>query len=605
MVRVSVRDDSDKFEWGDDDEAEPSWAPALRKLHARGPSTLDSNGWVNGEAPSTSFVEWYVAMGFPKEMVLKGIKDIGHGDENALLELLLRYKTLGDDTAVGICSASGYAPQSVEEDDGLDFENSDDDDDDDPDSENSDDDDLDFEPSENNSDTSTDEDFVQEMSEKDKKIKSLLDMGFAEDEANVAITRCGVDADHCVLLDSISASQYEGDYHPRNFSGHEVMGKCFGSVGERRKARFMEENKKKRRRHGGGAQGNRPPLDGSDDEAMTLPNPMVGFKHASERPLPKQAMGPPFFYFENVAQAPKGSWETFKRHLYDIEPEFVDSKYYCAATRKRGYIHNLPIENRSRLKPYPPLTIVEAFPHCKKWWPSWDPRKHLNCLQTSVASAEDTKRIQCALESSGDPKRIEKCVMKECRKRNLVWVGKNKVAWLEPHEFEYLLGFPRDHTRVVGRTQRYKSLGNSFQVDTVAHHLSVLKNMFPKGVNVLSLFTGIGGGEVALHRLGIHMRTVVSVEIGEANRRIFKGWWDQTQTGTLIEIADVKSLTDDKIASFVTRFGGFDLVIGGSPCNNLAGSNRHHREGLEGKHSVLFYEYVRILDSVKSFMARL
>jgi site-specific DNA-cytosine methylase len=129
--------------------------------------------------------------------------------------------------------------------------------------------------------------------------------------------------------------------------------------------------------------------------------------------------------------------------------------------------------------------------------------------------------------------------------------------------------------------------------------------MFPKGVTVLSLFSGIGGGEVALHRLGIQMKTVVSVEISEVNRRILRGWWDQTQTGTLIEIADVKSLSNDRIASLVSRFGGFDLVIGGSPCNNLTGSNRHHRDGLKGDKSILFYHYSRILRAVKSSMARL
>ena len=37
--------------------------------------------------------------------------------------------------------------------------------------------------------------------------------------------------------------------------------------------------------------------------------------------------------------------------------------------------------------------------------------------------------------------------------------------------------------------------------------------MFPNGVNLLSLFSGIGGREVALHKFGIHMRAVVSVEI--------------------------------------------------------------------------------------------
>uniref|UniRef100_A0A8R7US09 SAM-dependent MTase DRM-type domain-containing protein n=1 Tax=Triticum urartu TaxID=4572 RepID=A0A8R7US09_TRIUA len=113
---------------------------------------------------------------------------------------------------------------------------------------------------------------------------------------------------------------------------------------------------------------------------------------------------------------------------------------------------------------------------------------------------------------------------------------------------EYLLGFPRDHTRGVSKMERYKALGNSFQVDAVAYHLSVLRDMFLDGINVLSLFTGIGGGEVALHKLGVHMKTVVSVEISEVNRRIFRGWWNQSQTGgSLIEIPDVETLTNDTI----------------------------------------------------------
>ncbi|VAI61655.1 unnamed protein product [Triticum turgidum subsp. durum] len=601
---TSDSDDSDKFEWESDGEAAPSSAPALRNLDAPGPSTLErqsSNGWANGEATSTSLVEEYVTMGFPKEMVVKGIKEIGHDDANALLELLLTYKVLGDEGALGNCSTSGCACPNVQDDDDddLDFDNWDND--------------NDTGGREHNSDSSGDEDFLQEMSAKDEKINLLVGMGFSEDEANMAMTTCGVDADLCVLVDSISASWVAGDCHSRNLFDDQVMDRCFDSFGERKKARLMEERKKKRKRYGGGAHGNRSSLDGSDDEQMLLPNPMVGFnlpgyrRPSVMRMLPQQAIGPPFFYYENVARTPRGVWETISRFLYDIEPEFVDSMHLSAAARKRGYIHNLPIENRSPLLPLPPKTIFEAFPHYKKWWPSWDPRRQFNCLQTTMASAKTTERIQCLLARSSNPPppSVQKYVIDECRKWNLVWVGKNKVAPLEPNEVEYLLGFPRDHTRGVGKTERYKSLGNSFHVDTVAYHLSVLRDMFPNGVSVLSLFTGIGGGEVALHRLGIHMRAVVSVEIGEANRRILRGWWDQTQTGTLIEIADVKSLTPDIIASYVGRFGGFDLVIGGSPCNNLAGSNRHHRDGLEGEQSSLFYHYFRILDVVKSAMARM
>ncbi|XLT12899.1 hypothetical protein HN51_058589 [Arachis hypogaea] len=39
----------------------------------------------------------------------------------------------------------------------------------------------------------------------------------------------------------------------------------------------------------------------------------------------------------------------------------------------------------------------------------------------------------------------------------------------------------------------------------------------------------------------------------------------------------------------MNTFGGFDLIVGGSPCNNLGGSNRVSRDGLEGKESSLFF----------------
>ncbi|KAF3674440.1 hypothetical protein FXO37_06402 [Capsicum annuum] len=109
------------------------------------------------------------------------------------------------------------------------------------------------------------------------------------------------------------------------------------------------------------------------------------------------------------------------------------------------------------------------------------------------------------------------------------------------------------------------------EVDTVAYHLSVLKDMFPNGMNVLSLFSGIGGAEVALHRLGIRLNNVVSVEISEVNRNIVRSWWEQTnQRGNLIDFDDVQQLNGDRLEQLIDSFGGFDLLIGGSPCNNLA-----------------------------------
>lgn len=137
----------------------------------------------------------------------------------------------------------------------------------------------------------------------------------------------------------------------------------------------------------------------------------------------------------------------------------------------------------------------------------------------------------------------------------------------------------------------------------MAYHLSVLKDIFPGGINVLSLFSGIGGAEVALHRLGIPLKNVVSVKISEVNRNILRCWWEETnQRGNLIELANVQQLNGDRLEQLMSSYGGFDLVVGGSPCNNLTGSNRLHRGGLEGKESALFFDYVRILDLVKCNM---
>ncbi|KAI4982423.1 hypothetical protein ZWY2020_022915 [Hordeum vulgare] len=238
---TSDSDDSDKFEWESDGEAAPSSAPAMRNLDAPGLSTLvpqDSNGWTNREATSNSLVEEYVRMGFPKEMVVKGIKEIGHNDANALLELLLTYKALGDEGALGNCSTSGCSRPNVEDDndDDLDFDNWNND--------------QDTGGRQQNSDSSGDENFLKEMSAKDEKISSLVYMGFSEDEANMAMTRCGVDADLWVLVDSITASQVAGDCRSRNVFDHQVMDRCFDSFGERKKARLMEERKKKRMRYG-------------------------------------------------------------------------------------------------------------------------------------------------------------------------------------------------------------------------------------------------------------------------------------------------------------------------------------------------------------------
>nr|ATZ71031.1 domains rearranged methyltransferase [Litchi chinensis] len=524
---------------------------------------------------NSKLVDHFVGMGFSEEMVVKAIKENGEGNTDSILETLLTHTALEKSTQAHNQASSDLSSEyegsflnDFSDIDGL----------------------------------SESEETSNCRSDQENKLLYLASMGYSVEEASIAMERCGSDSTIAVLTDFICAAQMA-----------KANDAILEEIEERARCKRLSNDYKARKK--------RKMLDSGrfdkkflnkEDENIRLPNPMIGFGVPSDpdflpnRKLPEAAVGPPYFYYENVALAPKGVWGTISRFLYDVEPEFVDSKYFCAAARKRGYVHNLPINNRFPLLPLPPNTIHEALPLTRKWWPKWDTRTKLNCLQTCVASAKLTERIRKALEDYDDepPYHIQKYVMDECRKWNLVWVGRNKLAPLEPDEVEMLLGFPRNHTRGGGisRADRYKSLGNSFQVDTVAYHLSVLKDMFPRGINLLSLFSGIGGAEVALHRLGVPLKNVVSVETSEVNRNIVRSWWEQTnQKGTLIDMADIQQLNADRLEQLMDQFGGFDLVVGGSPCNNLAGSNRYSRDGLEGKESSFFYDYFRILDIVKNW----
>ncbi|KAI3912524.1 hypothetical protein MKW98_020986 [Papaver atlanticum] len=248
-----------------------------------------------------------------------------------------------------------------------------------------------------------------------------------------------------------------------------------------------------------------------------------------------------------------------------------------------------------------------VLPRTSRFWPSWDTRCQFNCLRTRTRT-----------RSGGDPpQHIQKKVLKHCRNWNFVWTGNGNVAPFSPEEIEEILGYPNYHTRRgATHAQRYETLGNSFQstvvflinITLIGKHRGLssicVEERFAKGIKVLSLFSGIGGAEIALDRLRIPLRLVVAVKISEINRDILRGWWNDTrQTGIIDDhIPDVKLLAYKELEKLVNKYGGFDLVIGGSPCNNIIGSNRWHRVGLEGAHSVLFYDYCRIQVSVIPLM---
>ncbi len=120
-------------------------------------------------------------------------------------------------------------------------------------------------------------------------------------------------------------------------------------------------------------------------------------------------------------------------------------------------------------------------------------------------------------------------------------------------------------------------------------------------MKVLSLFDGISCGRVALERAGIPVEAYYASEIEKNAIKV-----SQKNYPDIIQVGDVKFLTSTKniLCRNATEFyytGDIDLLIGGSPCQDLSNYkyDRGEVKGLDGEKSNLFYHFVRILKETK------
>lgn len=108
-----------------------------------------------------------------------------------------------------------------------------------------------------------------------------------------------------------------------------------------------------------------------------------------------------------------------------------------------------------------------------------------------------------------------------------------------------------------------------------------------KGIKVLSLFDGISCGRVALERAGIPVETYYASEIDKYAISVAQAMYPDT-----IQIGDVCKI------DFTQYVGKVDMIIGGSPCQDLSIA-KQNRQGLQGERSRLFWEYIKALTIIK------
>lgn len=100
-------------------------------------------------------------------------------------------------------------------------------------------------------------------------------------------------------------------------------------------------------------------------------------------------------------------------------------------------------------------------------------------------------------------------------------------------------------------------------------------------MNVLDLFSGIGGFSLGLERAG--MRTVAFCEINPFCRSVLRHHWPSVPITEDIRTLDPSGL------------GRIDLVCGGFPCQDISTARAAEAPGLAGARSGLWFEMLRIV----------
>lgn len=105
-------------------------------------------------------------------------------------------------------------------------------------------------------------------------------------------------------------------------------------------------------------------------------------------------------------------------------------------------------------------------------------------------------------------------------------------------------------------------------------------------MNVLSLFDGMSCGQIALNKANIKINKYFASEIKPHAIKVTQ--YNYPNTIQLGDVTKIKSYDLPKI----------DLLIGGSPCQDFSMANKE-KNGLNGKKSGLFFEYLRLLKELK------
>lgn len=109
----------------------------------------------------------------------------------------------------------------------------------------------------------------------------------------------------------------------------------------------------------------------------------------------------------------------------------------------------------------------------------------------------------------------------------------------------------------------------------------------------ISLFSGIGGFEVAIHKVFPEAQCLGYSEVKKSAIKVYEEHFPDHHN-----LGDITKISKDSIIELVKD--GCDLIVGGFPCTNLSSMAglKGERTGLEGSKSGLFYDMLHILYTI-------
>ena len=172
---------------------------------------------------------------------------------------------------------------------------------------------------------------------------------------------------------------------------------------------------------------------------------------------------PKYFMLENVRMEKK--WKDIITNTVGVEPVLINSNIFSATNRQRLYWTNIPIDEL----PSPSNLVLRDIAEEAQSTKYQLTKKHHEGFLRSY------KWKHCELDSKSKPllasyyKQPPHCPYIPCG------ISESGFRRLTPKECERLMGLPDGYTDSVSDTQRYKSTGNGWQVDTVMHLFKNIK----------------------------------------------------------------------------------------------------------------------------------